>query len=160
MAEMFDVSELVRIAVEDEKSGVAMYTALAGKARLARLKEAFADLTEQERYHQKRFEDMLQSMGDFKPPERYSGEYAGYLEALTADRAFPDAQAARRQAEACADDAGALALANRMERDTLLLLGEMRDLVAEKHRPVVDDIIEEERSHVVLLSEVAEALRS
>ena len=39
MAEMFDVAELVRVAVEDERSGVAFYGALAGRARSAGLKK-------------------------------------------------------------------------------------------------------------------------
>lgn len=158
MAELFDVAELVRIAVEDEKSGVAFYSALAGRTRQPELKKVFADLAEQERYHQQRFEKMLGSLGEYKAPERYSGEHASYLRALTTDRAFPDEGAAARAADECADDLAALALARRFERDTLILMQEMRELVSEKNRAIVDELADEERSHLVTLAEAGEKL--
>ncbi len=158
MAEMFDVAELVRVAVEDERSGVAFYGALAGRAGRAELKKVFAELCEEEKRHQKRFEEMLAGLGDHKPPERYGGEYAGYLHALTTDRAFPDEAAALEAAAACGDDAAAVDLASRFERDTLILMQEMRKLVPARHQQVVDELADEERSHLVKLSEARKAL--
>lgn len=158
MGEMFEVAELVRVAVEDEKSGVAFYSALAEQTRQQELKKVFADLAEQERYHQKRFEEMLQSLGDYKAPERYSGEYASYLRALTTDRAFPDESTAQRLAGECADDLAALELATRFERDTLILMQEMRALVPEKDRAIVDELADEERTHLVTLTQAREKL--
>ncbi len=158
MAEQFEVTELVKIAVEDEISGVAFYTTMAGKAKDKQLQKTFAELAEQERYHQKRFEAMLAELGGHRAPEQYSGEYMAYLGVLTGGRAFPDPQAARKAAEQCKDDAAALALATRFERDTLMLMNEMRRLVPEKDGHIVEEVASEEQDHLVTLTEAQQRL--
>lgn len=153
MSEQFEVAELVKIGVEDERSGVAFYTQLADKAENSGLRTTFADLAEQEKFHQKRFEDMLDRLGGVKTPQEYPGQYMAYLSALTSGRAFPDPDAARQAAENCRSDAEAVDLASRFERDTLILMNEMRSLVPEKDRGTVDELIREEQTHLVTLSE-------
>ncbi len=160
MPELFEVQELVKVAVEDEKSGVAFYTVASQQASDAELKGTFSDLANQERYHQRRFEKMLQELGGLKTPETYPGEYQSYIKALTDSRAFPDEQTAERMARQCADDLAAVNLALRFERDTLMLMNEMRALVSEKHRPVVDELANEEKSHLVVLTAAKERLGS
>lgn len=153
MSNLFDVAELVRIGVEDEKSGIAFYTVLAENAKDPGLRQTFARLAEQERQHCERFQKMLDGLGDYKPRESYSGEYMAYLRTMLADRAFPDEQAALAQAKACEDDLAGLALATRFERDTLLLMNEMRGMVPERDRHIVDELAKEEQSHLVELSQ-------
>ena len=156
MAELFEVQELVKVAIEDEKTGVAFYSKLAGKSQ--KLQDIFAQLAEEERGHQKRFEAMLAGMGNYKSAEQYPGEYMEYLRTLTENRAFPDEQTAMRRAEECADDAAALDLASRFERDTLILMNEMRSLVPDKDRAVVDELASEEQGHLVTLAGAREKL--
>ena len=151
MSNLFDVSELVRIAVEDEKSGVAFYTVLAEKATHPTIKQAFTRLAEEERGHYARFQKMLDGLGDYKPRETYSGEYMDYLRTMLTDRAFPDEAGAVQQAKACEGDLAALALATRFERETLLLMSEMRGMVPDKDRSIVDELAREEQSHLVEL---------
>jgi rubrerythrin len=158
MTEQFEVAEVVTIAVEDEKSGVAFYSVLAKRAKDPQLRETFADLARQERFHQKRFEEMLAGLGGCRAPEEYPGQCLAYLRALTDDRAFPDAGTARRMAERCPDDGAALELALRFERDTLLLMNEMRGLVREKDGNIVDELAREEKAHVVTLRAARERL--
>jgi len=159
MGEMFDVAELVRVAVEDERTGVAFYGALAGKVRDADLRKTFADLAEQERGHQRRFEQMLARLGEHKPAESYGDEYAAYLDALTAGRAFPDEPTAMRMAEECPDDLAAVEMSSRFERDTLMLMQEMQGLVPARHRATVEELADEEREHLVVLSAARHRLR-
>lgn len=151
MSNLFDVAELVRIGVEDEKSGIAFYTALADKATDTGLRQTFARLAEEEKRHCERFQAMLDQLGDYQPRESYSGEYMTYLRTMLEGRAFPDEQAAVAQAKACENDMAGVALAIRFERDTLLLMGEMRGMVPDKDRWVVDELIHEEQSHLVEL---------
>jgi rubrerythrin len=158
MAEQFEITELVKIAVEDEISGVAFYTAMAAKAKDKQLQKTFADLAEQEKFHQKRFEAMLTGLGGHKPAEEYPGQYLAYLRVLTDNRAFPDPKAAYKAAQQCRDDAAALALAIRFERDTLMLMNEMRHLVPAKDAPIVKQLAEEEQSHLVTLTEAQQRL--
>lgn len=152
MAEQFEVTELVKVAVEDERSGVAFYSVLAEKAKDAQLRKTFATLAGQEKYHQKRFEDMLADLGGYSAKEEYPGQYMAYLSVLTGNRAFPDAKAAQKAAERCADDKAALDLAIRFERDTLILFHELRALVPHKDGTIVSELTKEEQAHLVDLT--------
>ena len=159
MGEMFDIAELLRVGVNDEKSGVAFYSALAGKCEDAELKQTFSDLADQERFHQRRFEEMLATIGEHKSAEQYGGEHVSYLEAMTGLLAFPDEESAARQARETADDAAAVDLSLRFERDTLNLMHEMKPLVPAKDHDIMDQLINEERAHVVTLAAVAQRLK-
>ncbi len=159
MPEWFNVAELVKIGVEDEKTGVAFYTAVAEKVQSDKLKALFADLADQEKHHQERFEKMLEELGGVRTSqEEYPGEYMEYLRTLTDERAFPDEDAAVAKAEQCSSDAQAVDLASRFERDTLILMNEMRGLVPEMDRAIVQELAREEQQHLVQLAEARKLL--
>ena len=158
MSETFDVAELVQLAVEDEKTGVAFYGVLAERTVNPALRTLFQELQKQERGHQKRFEDMLDALGGVTVHEQYSGEYALYLHALTEGRAFPNETTGRRLAAQCHGDRDAVNLASQFERDTLILMNEMRSLVPLKDRAIVEELTREEQSHLVALAEARKQL--
>ncbi|MCK4601731.1 MAG: ferritin family protein [Phycisphaerae bacterium] len=158
MRELFEVAELLRIAVEDEKTGVAFYVKVADQVENSQLKKIFADLAEQEKHHQKRFEQMLQDSKSHAPKEQYAGEYTTYLRTLMTDRAFPDEAAAMQLAEQCEDDKAVVELATRFERDTLMLMNEMRGMVSDRNKDIVNEIIIEEQGHLVALAEAWQKL--
>jgi len=155
---LFDVPELVRIAVEDEKTGVLFYSTLAARTRSAPLRQTYQGLADQERRHQKRFEKMLEDLGSYQPTESYPGEYIAYLRAMLDSRAFPDEATGRRMAAECVDDDAALSLAIRFERDTLALYNELRSLVPDKDQATVDELAREEQGHLVELARAQEQL--
>lgn len=152
MSELFEVVDLVRIAVEDERTGVAFYSAAAGAVRGADLKALLEDLARQEAVHQVRFEEILASMKVSPPREQYPGEYMEYLRTLTGQRAFPDEETAIRLAKGCSNDMAVVDLASWFERDTLMLMNELRQLVPHKDQAVVVDLIQEEQAHLVSLA--------
>ena len=153
MSELFEVPEMVRVAVEDERTGVAIYTALAASAKAAEVRALFEKLVGQERFHQMRFEGILEQLGGHCPREQYEGEYVAYLHTLTSTRAFPDPAAAVEAARRCRTDAEAVDLALQYERDTLALINELRELVGPRHKDVVETIAREERAHIVVLAD-------
>jgi rubrerythrin len=153
MREVFEVAEMVRISIEDERTGVAFYSTLTQLARTPDMRKLFAGLAEQEKFHQKRFEDMFKAMGSYQPKEQYPGEYMTYVRTLADTRAFPDEQTACRMAHQCTSDAQAVELASRFERDTLMLFNEIRGLLDEKDKAVIETIIREEQAHLVTLAE-------
>jgi rubrerythrin len=160
MRELFDVADLVRIGVEDETSGVAFYDRVASKSANPELKKMFLNLAGQERYHKKRFETMLESLGARPQREEYPGEYAQYLQSLTEGRAFPDPQAALRRADQCADDAQAVEVALHFERDTLILMNEMKGMLPEADKVIINEVIREEQAHLVALGDAQRVARA
>ncbi len=152
MAENFDVTDLVKLGVEDERSGVAWYETLAGKAKNPEIRKVFAELADVERFHQKRFEDMLSDLGGVRTREEYPGQFMEYLQALAGARAFQDPETARKLANGIGSDAEALDISSQYERDTLVLMHEMRQYIPEKDRATVDELTREEQGHLVTLA--------
>jgi len=158
MAEQFEIQELLKVAVEDERSGVAYYSLLEGKSSDPKVKELFADLARQEKYHQQRFEKMLNDLGGLRTREQYPGEYMAYLRAMTSRRAFPDVDTARQKAQQAGGNRDAIMIALQFERDTLVLMSELRSMVPQKDRPIVDEVNREEQAHIVALTEALDRL--
>ena len=152
MANLFQAKEIVNIGVEDEVSGGALYQALAEKTQNPTLKSFYQAMVEKERIHEEKFRDLLKAVEGHAIHETYAGEYEAYLRALLDARAFPTAAVATEKARAARGDRAGLDLALQMEKDTLTLFVEIVKLIPERHRPVVQGIIEEERSHLVELS--------
>jgi len=149
---LFQVTELLKIGVEDETTGVSFYTKLAKATKNDDLRKTYASLAEQERFHQARFQKMLDEYDVAQPSETYEGEYIAYLRAMLDSRAFPDPKAAEQAAAKCKEDADAVTLAIRFERDTLILMNELRGMVPKKDVGTVDELAREEQGHLVQLN--------
>ncbi len=153
---IFSGSELVNIALGIERNGVAYYSALAETATDASLKGTYNYLANMERNHIEIFQKMLDSAGKYLLT--YAGEdeeeYELYLKALVDSSVFTSDRVARQMAQKASNAAEVMQIALGAEKDSILFYSEMRELVSEQDRPVVDKIINEERSHVRLLSDM------
>jgi len=158
MAHVFTVAEVVNVGVEDERTGVAFYGVLTERASDPGLRKTFADLAEEEEGHLRRFEQMLADLGQVQVPEGYAAEYSAYMQALTTSKAFPDEETAMAMARDCPDDAAAIDLAIRFERDTLMLMQEMQEMVPQRDAATVAELKREEQGHLVVLAEAKKAL--
>jgi rubrerythrin len=156
MSRSFDVKELVRIAVVDERSGRELYKKMAVQAADAELKARFLWLAEQEAIHIRRFEELYRQLED-GPPAQYPDSAMDYLEVIVARGG---------QAEERADisrtgtDRELVTLAIRFEREQLFLQRDMSEFIADEHTKVIETIISEERNHLVTLSRELQRLRS
>lgn len=160
MAIFFSGSELVNIAIGIEKSGLAFYQSLVKKEKDVMARGAYKYLAEMEEKHIETFQSMLDAVGEYKPPEMYTEEYDLYLKALVDSAVFTDDKVAREMAEKAASSAEAIQIGLGAEKDSILYYSEMRNLVRERDREVVDRIIEEEKSHLRQLSDLKKKLAS
>jgi rubrerythrin len=151
---LFKVSEIVQMAIDEEHNGFFFYKALADCAENDTVKEAAKRLAEQEKGHEKAFTALRDRLGAYQPAESYPGEYADYVNVLVAGKTFPDEQGAVKLAQQAGGDVAAIDKAILFEKNTLLFLSEMRKLVPEKDRAKVDTLIDEERQHLVDLSNI------
>jgi len=149
---LFQVSEIVQMAIDEEHNGYFFYKALAECAASEALRKLATILAQQELGHEKAFTDLRDHLGAHQPAETYPGEYADYVNVLVAGKTFPDEEGAVALAQEAGGDVAAIDCAIGFEKNTLLFLAEMRKLVPEKDRPMVDVLIDEERQHLVDLS--------
>ncbi len=149
MGKQFDITELVRVAVADEEGGIELYKTLAEKAQNTGLQEMFRSLSDMEKVHRDRFRKLLDGLGSAEAGGVYPDEYVDYLEALSTGGGGSNAAA---QVESCDGDPDMIDLAMQFEREQLQLQQDIGDLMGDRHGDIINEVIAEERSHLVRLS--------
>lgn len=157
MANLFFASEIVKMNITEEKNGAAYYTSLSNSAKSKALRKEAARIAEQEKMHEKLFTELSERLGEPTVDETYPGEYQQYVDALLNRKIFPDEDSAVKMASE-KSDVDAVNLAIETERNTLLLLEELRKHVPDNELKYVDETINEERQHLIDLNKILEKL--
>jgi rubrerythrin len=153
MSEKFSVKEVVEQAVRAEQLGYRFYTEMAERFREnARLHDLFATLAGKELIHERNFKELHDCVGDAEP-EGWE-DVSEYMRAFVESEFFLGSGKALTSMERIRTPAEAVNFAIGFEKETLLYFLGVRDAV--KQREIVDEIINEERSHVMWLNRFKE----
>lgn len=150
MTAVFQVNELMRIAVLMEVNGRDFYTAVAGRIADATARAVFAELAAQEEHHRAAFERMLEE-ADPDVEESPEDEYEHYLKAYADSHVFTAARQQEILAVENLDAVDALRFGIDSEKDAILYYTDMMNLLAPDDRKPVRRIIAEERRHFARL---------
>ncbi len=141
----FSIIEVIEQAVQTEKLGYQFYTTMAEKFKKDHgLNKLFADLAEKEIRHEKTFAELKDVVGDSEPEEWE--EASQYMRAIVESEFFLGKNKALPSMEKIQSVEDAVNFALGFEKETLLYFYEIKRLVKEKE--VVEEIINEEKSHV------------
>jgi rubrerythrin len=158
MAVFFSGSELLEIAMGIERNGMAFYQALADKTGKRDVKDIYTYLAGEEKKHLDIFQGMSDSLGQVKPPETYTEEYMLYLKSLVDSAVFSNVTEAQQKAAKLSNEIEALDAGIQAEKDSILFYTELQNLVRERDRKVVLNIVDEEKKHLRQLSELKKGL--
>ncbi|MHC4860994.1 MAG: ferritin-like domain-containing protein [Planctomycetota bacterium] len=157
---VFNAYEVLRIATEMERDGLAFYEAMAGAVKDEGIKRLVADLADQERDHIRRFQKMIDA-------ERFDAAWSvddlqlidDYLEATVKRQMFPGREAAKNIAGYVRNLDDALSLAIHMERMTVLYYEKLLAACTyDTGRKAFAQLVEEEKKHAASLEEARAAL--
>lgn len=145
----FSIAEVVEMAIRTEKLGHSYYTELAAKFKDKRdAWELFTKLAEQEAIHEERFKYLKGTLGEVEATQWE--EVSEYMRAYVESAFFLGRDKAFAHMQNITEPNAAVGLAIGFEKETLLFFYGMRDFVKEKE--IVDEIIKEEKSHIVWLN--------
>ena len=145
----FSIREVIEQAVQTEKSGFDFYSSMAEKFKEnSELKKLFTLLATHETKHGKRFTDLIEKIGD-EEPENWD-EVSQYINALVDSEFFLGKDTCLPSLEHVKTALEAIDFALCFERETLLYYYTLKESTKEKD--IVDEIIREEKSHIVWLS--------
>jgi rubrerythrin len=145
----FSVREVVEQAVQTEKIGREFYYSMAKKFHdNHELKELFEVLASQELKHEKIFTELEKQIRDGEP-EGWD-EISLYLNALVDAEFFLGRDKSLSAVKSVKTAAEAIKFALGFERETLLYYHGLRETIKEKD--IVDEIIKEEKRHIVWLN--------
>lgn len=147
--ERFSIREAIEQAVQTEKLGYEFYTTLAERLKKDEgLHKLFTTLATKELRHEKTFRELLDVIKDEEPVDWEEAEQ--YLAAIVESEFFLGKNKALPSMKDVKTVEDAVNFALGFEKETLLYFYGIRDAVKEKE--VVEEIINEERSHIMWLN--------
>ncbi len=145
----FSIREVVEQAIQTERLGEEFYTKMAERFhRDSELSKLFQLLASHETRHGASFSQLRDKIRD-EEPEGW-GEVTQYLKAIVDSEFFLGKDKCLPSLEHVKTALEAIDFALCFERETLLYYHTLRETLKEK--TIVDDIIREERSHIVWLN--------
>jgi len=153
--ENFSVREVVEQAVQTERLGYDFYMKMTKKfENESKLKELFDSLATKEKQHEKVFSDLLEKVKDQVIDN--AEEVSAYLRAIVESEFFLGKNKSLPSLEHLKSITDAVRFAIGFERETLLYFYSLKEIVKEKE--IVNEIIEEEKSHLRWLTEFEKKL--
>ncbi len=150
---IFALDEILKLAIEIENNGREFYINMSERVSEDELKRILNFLASEEEKHKKVFEDILKNLDTSNIVESYSGEYQAYLRALADECVFTNDLVKQKASEGFSSSLELLIFALRIEKDSIILYTEMKDKVLKKEEEL-NRVIEEERKHFVMISEL------
>ena len=149
-------SDIFQFAIRMEENGEKFYNYAASIAKDPKVYGIFTKLASEEIKHRKLFADMFSRIDTIMPKESYPGEYMTYLQSSIDGKVF--STTATKELAEIKDVIAALDFAIGRELDSVLYYSEMKKYVTSSAQSLLEQVIEEERRHVVILSEIKKNL--
>lgn len=154
MSYLFSAGDILETAIQIEKNGAAFYDNLARATLNFQARSVYTDLLAQERKHQATFEQMLASIAAQQDGQRLFEDRSRFIKSLAEGAVFSGQKVIADLAKRTLSDAEAIQVGIGFEKDSILYYIEMREIVRQVDRDVVDRVIGEEKKHLSVLSEL------
>ncbi len=158
MSILFSRSELLEMALNMERNGIAFYQALANETQNKDSKAIYDYLAGEEEKHMNTFQGILNTVGQYQPPKDYNVKYMLYLQDIVAPSVLSNITKARQKAKKVSSETQAIDMAIQAEKDFILFYTEMQNFVKQPDQQAVLNIINEEKDHLAQLSQLKQTL--
>jgi len=147
----YNIKEIIEMAIQTEKLGFRFYTKIAEKFKRNKdLVDLFTKLASKEQVHEKTFTELKRLVGKSGTEDVEWGEVTNYMRAFVESEFFLGKGKSLPSLSRIKTSKDAVKFALGFEKETLLYFMELRKIVKEKE--MVDEIINEEKSHIMWLA--------
>lgn len=154
MSFLFSAADVLGTAIQIEKNGIVFYNNLVGTTTSFLARGVYSKLLEQERKHQAIFEQMLATIVTQQNGEKLFEDRGLFIKSLAEGAVFSGQQIVVDMARRALSDLEAVQIGIGFEKDSILFYYEMRDIVRQVDRDVVDRVVGEEKKHLAALNEL------
>ena len=158
MVNIFTGSEIVEFGIQIEKNGRDFYNTLINQSKNQKAKDTFKYLAGEEEKHITVFQEILNRVGKYEPPESYPGEYFAYMSSLASEHVFTQKDKGVETAKNTKSDKEAIDLGIGFEKDSIIFYEGMKKVVLGHDHKVIDELIMQEQSHLRQLSDLKKSL--
>jgi len=147
----YNITEIIEMAIRTERLGYQFYTSMAEKFKKdAELVKLFTLLASKETMHEKTFTELQDLVAKSGTEAVEWEEVSNYMRAFVESQFFLGKGKALPSMDHLKSVKDAVQFALGFEKETLLYFMELRKIVKEKE--MVDEIINEEKSHIMWLA--------
>ena len=158
----FNADEIFKMAIRIEENGVHFYRKAASLQSDEAMKEMLGRLAIMEDHHKSTFESMRKNLSEGEKlqtifdPEDESSQYLAIMADSHGGEGSPSAADALTGEESIKK---VIAIAVGLEKESILFYIGLKDMVPPKYgREKLDDIIREERKHIIMLNSIQQGL--
>jgi rubrerythrin len=153
----YSINEIIEMAIQTEKLGYQFYTSISEKFKKDDgLVKLFTTLAKKEQVHEKTFSELKNLVAKSGTEAVEWGEVTNYMRAFVESQFFLGKGKSLPSMDHLKSVADAVSFALGFEKETLLYFFELRNIVREKE--MVDEIINEEKSHIMWLDAFRKSL--
>ena len=153
MANVFSAAEIIDMGIVKEKKRRDFYALAADKFKEKEMKDLFARLRDWEDEHIKRFTDIRKSTETYEVLESYQGEFAAYMKFVVDDMLYNQVSA-QWFAKNVKKPLIAIQYGIGFEKDAILFFSELLKYMMGPNKEKIEDLISEEKKHLIYLSEL------
>jgi len=155
MGTILSIDEVLQFAITIETKGEEFYRTRAA-GRTGPVADLFLLLADDEAKHRAFFTQMLRALTSYQPPQSYPEEYFEYLRAYAEQTVFSSKATATLPASA--EPLEVIDFAIGRELASIAYYSELRSFLGDEHREQIEQVIQEERSHFLRLSNLRKSL--
>lgn len=155
MPNIFNAAEVIDMGIEKEKKRRDFYGFAASAFKDKELKDLFAKLRDWEETHIKKFTEIRNSIEEDEASESFPGELASYIRYAVDDILYKQVTA-QWFADNIKSELAAIQYGIGFEKDAILFFDELLRYMNPYHKEKIQALINEEKKHLVYLSELKE----
>jgi rubrerythrin len=155
MPNIFHISEVVELGIEKEKRRRDFYAMVAEKFKDADMHSLFTMLKDWEEVHIRRFTEIKDKIVEPGTAESFPGEAGEYMRSLVSDRLYKEVSP-EYFSEMVTSDISAIDYGMQFEKDAILFFSELSRFTPDYSKNIIEELVEEERKHLLFLSKLRE----
>ena len=148
---LFNAAEIADIGIEKEKKRKEFYARVADKFEDKDVKDIFTKLRDWEDMHIKKFTELKSKISQPTATDSYVGEAADYIKSLMDDTLYNEVSP-EQFAKKVTTPISAVQYGIGFEKDAILFFNEFMAVVSENDKKIIKKLINEEKEHIVYLS--------
>lgn len=160
MGNLFCANEVIEMGIQILENGRDFYAFIARLTKNEQVKDTFSWLVKEEERQIGTFREVLGDVEKCEPFEIYDGEYASYIKSLTEAYTYSKVNQGQETAKRIKDNGEAIAMAVTIEKDTLLFIHEILNVVRERERRIINKLVKKVQEHITRLNKLKKCLTS
>jgi rubrerythrin len=157
MPNVFNAAEVIDMGIAKEKKRRDFYALVATSFGQKDMKDLFGRLRDWETEHIKKFGEIRDTVEESEVVESYQGEFGAYMKALVDDMLYKQVTATQFSKNVKTPIA-AVTYGIGFEKDAILFFQELLSYMTPNHQEKVVELINEEKKHIIYLTELKRRL--